>query len=250
MFTEHPVFEKPADENATIWRYLDFTKFVDMLDTGSLFFNRSDRFHDRFEGSYPQFNVKLRPEIYGRRKNAMTDAGLRGLSETSKLFRRHIAINCWYLNSHESAAMWRLYLKSNEGIAIQSTFSRLAESFLPGDDKIYSGVVKYIDYETQWMPEGNLFYPFVHKRLSFAHENELRCVICRFPPSKDEKLDLTQETIDGGVSVPVDLSKLIARIYVAPDSPSWLNRLVESVARKYTINAPVIHSALASEPVY
>ena len=36
------------------------------------------------------------------------------------------AVNCWHINEHESAAMWDLYLKSNEGIAIQSTYQKLA----------------------------------------------------------------------------------------------------------------------------
>ena len=39
--------------------------------------------------------------------------------------REEFAINCWHLNDHESAAMWKLYLKSNEGIVIQSTFTNL-----------------------------------------------------------------------------------------------------------------------------
>ena len=252
MFVEHPVFQKPSDQHAVVWRYLDFTKFVDLLDTTSLFFTRSDKFHDKFEGSYPSFNVNRRDEVYREIKQNVPAAVFQRMAETSKSFRRWVAVNCWHLNSHESAAMWRLYLKSDEGIAIQSTYSRLESSFLPSGEQIYAGVVKYIDYETEWMPEGNLFYPFVHKRQSFAHENELRCVLCRFPKGKVESdpLDFSQETISEGVSVPVDLSLLIAKIFVAPESPSWLRRLVESVARKYAIDAPIIQSALASEPVY
>jgi hypothetical protein len=45
-----------------------------------------------------------------------------------------------------------------------------------GDDKLYVGCVNYIDYETQSFKVGSILYPVMHKRLSFAHENEVRLV--------------------------------------------------------------------------
>lgn len=245
MFADHPVFERPADPNATIWRYLDFTKFVDLLDTSSLFFTRADRFHDRFEGSYPQFNMNIRPQVYGD----IPESALQMAAETSRLCRRWMAINCWHLNPHESAAMWRLYIKSNEGIAIRSTYANLASSLLPCDDTIYSGVVKYIDYQTEWMPEGNMFYPFLHKRRSFAHENELRCIICRYPKSGGEEAK-NEVTISDGIRVQVNLARLISGIFVAPESQPWMTRLIESLARKYSINVTISRSGLDGDPVY
>ncbi len=53
MFEEHPCFNTPSDDTK-IWRYMDFTKFVNLLDTKSLFFVRSDKFDDPFEGLYPE----------------------------------------------------------------------------------------------------------------------------------------------------------------------------------------------------
>jgi hypothetical protein len=46
MYVEHPAFESPADENAKIWRYLDFTKFVALLDRRALSFARVDELTD------------------------------------------------------------------------------------------------------------------------------------------------------------------------------------------------------------
>jgi len=51
MYVEHPAFESLADENAKIWRYLDFTKFVALLDWRALSFARVDELTDQFEGS-------------------------------------------------------------------------------------------------------------------------------------------------------------------------------------------------------
>ncbi|GEM_PF-5423954 len=67
-------------------------------------------------------------------------------------------INCWHLNDFESAAMWDFYLKSNEGIAIQTTFDRFKRSLNRSKEEIYMGKVK----------------PFFTKRISFSHENDVR----------------------------------------------------------------------------
>jgi len=249
MFAEQPPFQKPPDTNAPIWRYLDFSKFVDLLETQTLFFNRTDRFDDEFEGSYPQLNTLLRPMLYGGETKISAHL-LAKMSVTFKEWRRFMAINCWHMSNHESAAMWKLYLKGNEGISICSTYNRLVESFLPCDDTIYVGVVKYIDYDTEWMPEGSLFYPFVHKRKSFQHENELRAIICRFPIEKDGKADLSQDTIDQGINVPIAFTKLVSKVCVAPTSPGWFRRLVEVVLKKYNLEAEVVNSSLAKRPVY
>ena len=42
MYQEHPSFNPPSD-NATLWRYMDFTKFVSLLDKSALFFVRADK---------------------------------------------------------------------------------------------------------------------------------------------------------------------------------------------------------------
>ncbi|HEY3491435.1 MAG TPA: hypothetical protein VGK43_00685, partial [Solirubrobacterales bacterium] len=36
----HEVFVPPENPDATIWRYLDFTKLISLIDTGRLFFAR------------------------------------------------------------------------------------------------------------------------------------------------------------------------------------------------------------------
>jgi hypothetical protein len=43
----------PPSDDAVIWRYMDFAKFVAMLQTESLFFNRADKFRDPLEGRFP-----------------------------------------------------------------------------------------------------------------------------------------------------------------------------------------------------
>lgn len=56
-------FDVP-DKNATIWRYMDFTEFVDILSNGGLFFARVDKLGDDFEGSCPKANLKYRLDTF------------------------------------------------------------------------------------------------------------------------------------------------------------------------------------------
>lgn len=247
MYEGHPVFEKPENANAKIWRYMDFTKFVSLLDKSALFFPRADRLPDPFEGSYPKVNVTLRPVVY---KDKIPPKALKDLSQFYKLFRKFTAISCWHLNEYESAAMWHLYLKSNEGIAIQSTFNLLKTSLKDENHNIFIGKVRYIDFEKDWMPEGNILHAFVHKRKSFEHEQELRAVIQEFRYKKNGDINWDKVPFDEGVYVSVDLNMLIDRVYLAPTSPKWLLELVRSVARKYELGKDVIQSSLDDRPVY
>ena len=44
MYIEHPDFEQPKDESTKVWRYMDISKFLSLLETSSLYFTRSDKF--------------------------------------------------------------------------------------------------------------------------------------------------------------------------------------------------------------
>jgi hypothetical protein len=53
MYTSHPtVFKQPRDENISVWRYMDLSKFIWMIQRKALFFCRSDSLGDPFEGHY------------------------------------------------------------------------------------------------------------------------------------------------------------------------------------------------------
>jgi len=244
MYKEHPAFEKPADQNAKIWRYFDFAEFISMLDSKALFFARADKLGDPFEGSYSKANIELRPKVYA----FMPEKILKQLPQIYEKSRRFTLINCWSMSDCESEALWKLYLRSENGVAVQSTFKRLAESFRGYSDNVFIGKVKYADYETDWIPEGYSFYPFLHKRKNLAYENELRAVIQRFP-LKQGSWDLDGDICDVGIYVPVDLDILVETIVVSP-SEGWFLNLVKSIVAKYSLNKVVLPSSLAEKPVY
>lgn len=54
MLKEHPVFQLAIPESGSIWKFMDFTKFVSLLATNSLWCARPDTLGDPFEGAFPQ----------------------------------------------------------------------------------------------------------------------------------------------------------------------------------------------------
>ena len=248
MYKKHKVFIEP-NYSDMLWRYLDFTKFMDLLESESIFFTRADKFEDKFEGSYSKLNRKIGREVY----KDMTDEQYRTMINQVSFFSRNMIrytfINCWHMNNYESEAMWKLYSKSNEAVAIQTTYRRLKDCFNNYEKDIFIGKVNYIDYETEWMPEGNAFYPYVHKRKSFIHENEVRAVMQELP-CNEQGITFEKDICDYGINVPVDINILIENIYVSPLAPQWFGDLVKKVVNRYGYDKEVKFSKLNEQPIY
>lgn len=233
-----------------------------MLSNQGLYFSRVDRLGDPFEGSVTVAStVALREALKDVKER---DGMLRRMSELRRTMTRNFAVNCWHMNEHESAAMWRLYSLSDEGVAVRSTVRRLTELFPRSDGvpkprrsdgrdsepAIYIGQVNYIDYDSAVMEEGNFFWPVMHKRKAFEHERELRAVTFDIH-MKGEAADTDRTPFpNGGVLIPADLSKLVEAVYVTPASPMWFADLVASLTKQYSYGFEVRQSRLAQDPVF
>jgi hypothetical protein len=188
-YTEHPVFDPPPGD-APLWRYMDFTKFVSLIHTRALYFARADTLGDPFEGAFTRANLAFRP--YWAEREGLPVDFFDGLAESRRLMPLALFVNSWHWNEVESAAMWSLYLRSGEGIAIRSTFTNLCDSLQGEDSLVFAGQVRYTDYDSvkdvpsdspehdsTLIPEDNALAPFVHKRRSYEHEREVRVVVWR-----------------------------------------------------------------------
>jgi len=113
-------------------------------------------------------------------------------------------------------------------------------------------MMKYIDYETEAIPVGNLLSPFMYKRKSFEHDREIRCLIWTPQHGKNDPTnpeDNKYKDIEG-IYVPVQLDVLIEKIYLAPTAPEWIHELLESLVGRLGPQKEVVFSRLASVPVY
>lgn len=230
----------PSDPDIKLWRYLDFTKFVSMLEKRAIFFVFADSLNDLFEGSISAINKSLRPSLFEKK---FFDNNISRIE-----LRSRVAINSWHVNTHESAAMWKLYAQTNEAVCIQSTYSNLRNA-LPQIFKISE--MNYVDYTSSYIPEYHPLAPFVFKRKSFEHEHELRAIVDMEEADPELYELIGIEPSQYGVYKAVNINNLIQSVYVAPESPDWFYELVKNVCNTYKLaNISVVRSSLETEPFY
>jgi len=267
----HPVFQAPDNPDIKIWRYMDFAKYVSFLDTNALFFPRSDRLDDPYEGTWSDATWGMMRDSLEQiwTENDIDPAQhdvadiVRQFREGTATFREWVYVNSWHMNEVESAAMWGLYAQRDQGIAVQSTYAKLAECLpaqtpsrvfesprFPGKRiivkaaSIHLGTVVYVeDYKTNSMSTNNILYPFIHKRRSFAHERELRAVILESAQVEDPTTGELSPIHAGstnpamGLRVDVSIDDLVEKVLVAPTAPSWFGELVENISAKYNLDS-------------
>lgn len=264
IITDHPAFLQ-IEENTIIWRYLDLDKFESLLRDKALFFCRADKFIDPFEGSIPkkeadyrlfeQMRVAQFHKIPFDRKKA--EKNIADLSSTHKDLKSSHLINCWHINNTESDAMWRIYLKDNEGVAIQTTPKKLFESLGNCTEKIYPGKVRYLDYDKDVFHDSeeypyqsyNVSVPFVHKRLAFAHEKEFRLVF-EIHEAYRNKEYWENQPFHKGKLVPINVSSLVEKIILPPTIDQPTKKKIATLASSYGYSFTLEDSKLLDKPIY
>lgn len=157
-------------------------------------------------------------------------------------------------------------MPSNQGVAIRSTYGRLIASFQRKEpDNLHVGLVQYIDYSTESFPplptpETEYFLtPFIHKRRSYKHEEELRALWwdgealnSSGPHESGDPMppEWMAGVHPGGVDLGVDLEVLVEEVRVSPAAPAWFRGVVEAVGRRYELDFPIKQSDLAVDPVF
>lgn len=258
-----PSIPQPTSEDIVIWRYMDFAKFVALVETQSLFFVRASHLDDPFEGSYPVSQPPLErlPGMLppGALPDGVTISSSPGLKDFWKTMRNWAMVSCWHAVAHESAAMWKLYAPTSAGVAIRSTVGRLRQALRTpspppngffGWDRYHIGMIEYIDFSSSYIPTDNVAAQFFRKRRSFEHERELRALFMQWPVNTDRWFDHSQRPNDNGMSISVDLKALICEIRVAPQVPRWYLQLVSKVTARYDIEVVPQQSDIDAEPFY
>jgi hypothetical protein len=196
----------PEDETI-IWRYMDLSKFLSMISTGSLWFSRLDKNWevDPLEGKVPRLQWELAerqiqstnfsPKFVGNGKVQFGGECENGMLQVSQeiVKKEHLEIqrnhyelatynsyvSCWNISSHESYHMWKLYCGHHNGIAIKSTLGRLSASF--GRNKNFSVLgaeIEYLDHEKGMTKcRNNMLSHVFCKSLPYSFESELRLCI-------------------------------------------------------------------------
>jgi hypothetical protein len=256
-FQVNKIYGEPAPTD-TLWRYLDFAKFISLLDESALYFCRADNFlNDPFEGAAgikamkSFWDQKEREHIVGLLKLAkqqgylideatiseQADRAVADLRNTAEKYKHcKTFITCWHLNPIESDAMWQIYSRRNEYmVAIKTTVERLDKALGDHSDNEI-GKVNYIDYKNFYDSTARAFW---YKRQSFAHEREVRAII-----------EIWDKIEAKGILEPVQLDMLVERVVIGPKSPHWFEGLVKSVTLKYNQKFEIHRSEMDAEPFF
>lgn len=251
-------------DNPTVWRYMNADHFESLLSTKSLFFTKPTAFLDPLSTNYMMWNMRD------------VDKSMFATTEDLKSYLEKVyefsALSSWHINEHESAGMWDLFLKSQDGIAIRTTYDRLLGSIKDLRYKVFARKVQYIDFAKKQVSE-NIFDTLFYKRKSYSYENELRLLIIasRIDAWKSQQLFIKEEIYASewqsrmdalkersfafshlhGNLVRCDLAHLFTEIYVSPkSSPAFVQKIKALLCEHGLAYKDVIQSDLARDYIY
>lgn len=230
MYVNRPDIKLSDNDQLVVWKYLDLSKFLDMLLSQKLFMSRSDKFEDQYEGTFSEPTFEEIKKIAANNPKFL---------DYYKSHREKVVVSSWHANEYESFAMWQIFTKNNEGLAIQSTIGRLKKALaIEKHFEQYIGEVNYIDYKKEYIPFEDTFFPFLFKRKSFQYEREIRII---------SDVSHSQISINEGLKIDVIINELIEKIYIHPKSENWYKNLVVQMVKKLGYEIAIEKSDLESD---
>lgn len=210
-------------DETVLFKYMDFTKFMYIMEKKKLFFCNANKFEDKYEGSLVEgfyHNWSESQMIIHKELNKM-------FGNMNKSY-----ISCWNKGHNESYALWKIYSNPYSGVAIKTTVGNLKEALKNSQIKIYN--VNYINsfkdinekvelpvhLDFNEIDDINLinakYVKEVYKLKAYNYEEEVRAI---YIDSSDEV----------GKYFDIDLEKLLNEIYISPYAPDWFEDLVRTV---------------------
>jgi len=231
-------FDQPGD-SVELWRYMDLGKFLSMIRGQCLYFARLREFsEDSLEGVHPGAQA-----VYPN----LDREGLKRLYDAN---RRYAAVSCWHEGADESVAMWRLYTTGAEGVAVKTTVSALKRSLEPNEFALRVARVQYIGDSQYPIPRPDLMPDGLDsvfcKRLVYQHEREVRATLI---PVRSPEGPLVEPDLSRGLTMRVDLARLLERVVIAERFPKCAVPVVEDALRGVGVSIPVELSAVKRGPL-
>ena len=228
----------PRDQ--VLRRYLDLPKLASMLMMRSLYLCRSDLLPDRYEGA---FTPSLKRKISESYKE-------KGIDFTYEKFKKELRggvfLNCWTIGYDDNMALWKLYGKTNDCVAITTTVDKIRTTILAPNvnGRFYLRKVKYIkhwqDPDIPIKPYSNIFS---YKLVGYSFEGEARIICDQF----HETFGSTTKNL--GVLLPINPSLFIRSIVVSPEASSWFLKVVKGIVEKYGVKCSLRRSMMAKKPI-
>jgi hypothetical protein len=212
---------EPANPQAVVCRFLTFSKFVDLVQSSELYFNRADLFPQDDEEGLPPRGYHHVPGLHPRdiRDQRELNHQIGSVAED----REGFYVSCWYLFDEEHASVWRKY--AEDGVAVFSRYHLLKEALASLPDRAFLGLVRYGSaHLTGW----NIIRFITTKREQFAGDREVRAFLWipdyhagtrHFDEQNrphDRPLTPPPSRVSKGERRTVDLRHLLTEVVVSP----------------------------------
>jgi hypothetical protein len=208
-----------------------------MLQKKRLWFSNAELFADKWE-LMPDTS-QLNALINKRPSSISAEEVIEKTTEIVRKARKNAYINCWTASKDESHALWRIYCPTPEGIAIQTTLSRLQKSVhFPIKE------VRYEPYETDGTSL-DISKLVTQKRPMFAYEQEVRIILFK------DYSDVTRPELKTlGVSANWDPEEHLENIWIHPEASFWFAETVTETVRRLApkLGNSVFWSKMNSSP--
>ena len=295
------------NEHTLVWRYMSLAKFLSCLSSKTLWFSGLENLArtDPHEGELALPNFKHR---HIRTSNELTDGQLSSLNvkfsadkegredafqsyrkqsehkvRRRQRYRRTMFVNCWHINTSESAGMWATYAPGTESVAIMSNYCQLELSLQNSTRDVMSFEVEYKDFiHEEVLDEGFRPYP-ISKRRSYSYEQELRLIYVdemeaqrEFGVDRQHAQKMWHQTIESegrrraptmeeydfdaisierpaqkaGVAIQCDYRTLIREVRIAPYAHSWVTEAVKETCMRFDIPPQLVNPSEISSPKF
>jgi hypothetical protein len=225
-------------KNDKIWRYMDLPKFLDLLQSKTLFFARVDelRKSDKFECAIMRrppnqkidFENQIKPPVIGL--GSIYKKFIEQLEEDkiNEKILNNVFINCWHINEKECNAMWKIY-SDKMGLSITTSSDKLDDYLYQkvGEGNFCAMPVFYMgSEEISTKTAKTPFLSWFCKNEEFKYEKEFRCLIRDTCDSKQKS----------HIKLEIDLEQIIDEIYISPYAPNWYESCIKNLCNTYGIS--------------
>ena len=247
-------FADEPDEDVVLWRFFTPTKFEKLLKDSALWFCRSDRFEDQFEGTITA-NDSISRETRYRQAFAANCTNFENFIATAVAFqeqsvknaRRAYYVSCWHENAVDSSAMWEKYCPQEPGVAVKTTFGHLKNS-LQGQQPmpVMFSRVHYIDYATESIPRGNSSFVFLYKHTAYKDEREVRAILNYLETIPYENAISPDPDYPSGLNLTTDLPLLVDALFVRPGTKM---SQITALLSQYGPSLPTPNTSAEAKPL-
>lgn len=232
--------ELAPSSNTILRRYMDLSKYLDLLCSKTLYFCQADKFPDRYEGVLTNSMREL--------QNSLNRRGLSRDRAEDFVLRARLGtyVSCWTYGKSDNMALWQLYGGIKNSVAVTTTVKNLKKCVSIDSDIPIICKVDYIDHHKDpQFPTGNPTTALMYKNKSYFFEREVRILLNK--TRQDEPVENLKDN-PAYVKLTINPNELIRSVVLAPESEPWFEEIIREVSKKFEMTQPIRNSIL-SKPI-